>query len=46
MEAMINERWLEDIQGEISLEGLMEYLELWDVISEVELQVGVQDKHI
>jgi hypothetical protein len=23
----------------------MEYLELWDVISGVELQVGVQDKH-
>jgi hypothetical protein len=24
----------------------MEYLVLWDVISEVNLQVGVQDKHI
>lgn len=37
---------MENIQGEISFDALMEYLELWDVISGVELQVGVQDKHI
>jgi hypothetical protein len=46
LEALINEKWIEDIQGTISPEALMEYLILWDVISEVNLQVGVQDKHI
>jgi hypothetical protein len=46
LEAQINERWIEDIQSSISPEALMEYLVLWDVISEVNLQVGVQDKHI
>jgi hypothetical protein len=46
MEALINERWIEDIHSSISPESLLEYLVLWDVISEVNLQVGVQDKHI
>jgi hypothetical protein len=46
LEALINERWIEDIQGSISPEALMEYLVLCVVISEVNLQVGVQDKHI
>jgi hypothetical protein len=42
---LINDKWVEDIRGSISLEALVEYLSL-DMISEVELQVGVQDKHI
>jgi hypothetical protein len=46
LQALISEKWIEDIQGSISPEALLEYLVLWDVISEVELQVGVQDKHI
>jgi hypothetical protein len=46
LEALINDKWVEDIQGSISLEALLGYLTLWDMISEVELQVGVQDKHI
>jgi hypothetical protein len=46
LEAPINDKWVEDIQGSISLEALLEYLTLWDMISEVKLQVGVQDKHI
>ena len=46
MEALNNDKWLEDIQGAISLEALMEYLELWDIISAVVLQEGVPDRHI
>jgi hypothetical protein len=46
LEALINDKWVEDIQDSISLEALMKYLTLWDMISEVDLQVGVQDKHI
>ena len=45
-EALTNEKWLEDIQGAISVEGLLEFLEVWDLISLVELQVGTPDKHI
>jgi hypothetical protein len=46
MEGLNNNKWLEDIQGAISLEALMEYLELWDIIFVVVLQEGVPDKHI
>jgi hypothetical protein len=46
LEALINDKWVEDIRDSISIEALVEYLSLWDMISEVELQVGVQDKHI
>jgi len=45
-EALTNEKWLEDIQGAISVEGLLEFLEVWDLLSLVELQVGTPDKHI
>ena len=45
-EALTNEKWLEDIQGAISVEGLVEFLEVWDLLSMVELQVGTPDKHI
>jgi hypothetical protein len=31
MAALDEEKWLEDIQGEISVQALMEYLELWDI---------------
>jgi len=46
MEALNNNKWLEGIQGTLSLEALMEYLELWDIISTVVLQEGVPDRHI
>jgi hypothetical protein len=46
MEALTDEKWTKDIQGELSIEALMEYLELWDIISDVELHGGIQDKHI
>jgi hypothetical protein len=45
-DALCHGKWLEDIQGEISVEALMEFLELWDVLSDVELQEGIHDKHV
>jgi hypothetical protein len=42
LEALINDKWAEDIRGSIFLKALVEYLLLWDMISEVELQVGYQ----
>ena len=32
MAALDEEKWLEDIQGEISAQALMEYFELWDLL--------------
>jgi hypothetical protein len=46
MNALVDENWVADIQGEIFLEALLEYLELWDILAEVELQEGAWDKHI
>ena len=46
MEAFTNEKWLEDIQGELLLEALQEYLHVWDVLYEVELHEGIPHKHL
>ena len=46
MDALIDENWVADTQGEISLEALQEYLELWDILAQVELQEGMSDKSI
>lgn len=45
-DARPNAKWLEDLQGQISVDALMEYLELWDILSKVEHQHGVPDQHI
>jgi len=45
-DALDNDLWLEDIQGEITIDALWEYLELWNIINAVELQQGIPDKHI
>lgn len=45
-QALCDGKWLEDIQGEISVEALMEFLELWDVLSDVDRQEGIHDKHV
>jgi hypothetical protein len=42
MATLEEEKWLDDIQGEISVE----YLELWDLLEGVVLQEGVPDRHI
>ena len=35
---------MDDIQGEISVQALLEYLELWDLLEGVVLQEGVPDR--
>jgi len=45
MAALDEEKWLEDIQGEISVQALMEYLE-WDILEGMVLQEGIPDGHI
>ena len=46
MEAVTAEKWIEDIQGDLSVEALLDFLELSNLISNVELHGGIHDKHI
>jgi hypothetical protein len=45
-EALENDIWLNDLQGNISVESLMEFLEIWGIISNLVLTPGTPDKHI
>ena len=46
LEALTEEKWIEDIQDEICMTGLIQYLELWDIMNSVELNDNIPDKHI
>jgi hypothetical protein len=46
LEALTDDKWVEDLHGNISVAVLMEYLVVWDLLQEVELQPDVPDKHI
>jgi hypothetical protein len=45
-EAMSGLRWVNDIHGIVTMQVLLEFLNLCDLIDEVPLQSGVEDKHI
>jgi hypothetical protein len=45
-EALLNRRWTSDIKGALSVEVLVEYIQLWDLLSEVVLQQEIEDKHV
>jgi hypothetical protein len=46
LEALTDDKRVEDLHGNISVAALMEYLAVWDLLQEVELQPDVPDKHI
>jgi hypothetical protein len=46
LEALTEEKWVEDIQGEVGMTALFQYLDLWDVLNLVELNENIPDKHI
>jgi hypothetical protein len=46
LEALTDEKWIEDIQGEISASVLTQYFALWDILTGVELNEDIPDKHI
>jgi hypothetical protein len=46
LEALTDDKWVEDLHGNISVAVLMEYVAVWDLLQEVELQPDVPDKHI
>jgi hypothetical protein len=45
-DAIADGRWISDIRGALSLPILIEYLHLWELLSNVELQPEVEDTHI
>jgi hypothetical protein len=44
-EAMTNNRWLEDIQSHYPVAVLSEFLDIWDLVQDVVLQLDIEDVH-
>lgn len=45
-DVLTNSSWISDIQRALSVTVIAEYLHLWDLLLEVELQPEVEDSHI
>ena len=43
--AMVDHSWVSDISGVLSLSGLMEYLELWDALTNFQLNNTIDQHH-
>jgi hypothetical protein len=44
-EALDQNLWIQDIQDALTLLALTDYLEDWDLVAEVELQLDTPDSH-
>jgi hypothetical protein len=44
-DALTDRKWVSDIQGALSVGVISEFLQLWDILLNVELQEGVNDNH-
>lgn len=45
-EALTDRRWLTDIRGAVSVGVLVDFLDLWDILSSINLLQNQEDKHI
>ena len=45
-DALVENRWIFDIRGALTINVLIEYLRLWEKLSGFELQAEVDDTHI
>jgi hypothetical protein len=45
-DALNNRKWISDIRGALTVQVLTEYIHLWELLSNVELQPDVEDTHI
>jgi hypothetical protein len=45
-EALQNGKWISDNKGALSVGVLVDYIQLWDLISNIELQAEIEDKHV
>jgi hypothetical protein len=46
LEALTEDKWTEDLRGNVDPSTLFQYLALWDILNEVELNEEIPDKHI
>lgn len=46
LDDLTDRRWIQDVQGAASVGSLAGFLDLWDILSEAELQPGVSDELI
>jgi hypothetical protein len=45
-EALINHAWVTNIQGGLPVAVIIDYLQLWDLLANFQLQPGIEDRHI
>ena len=45
-EAMANRSWVMDIRGDLPVEVILDFLSLWDLIYDFQLQPDIEDSHI
>ena len=45
-ESLNNRTWVSDIRGALTIQVLIEYINPWELLSNVELQPDVEDTHI
>ena len=45
LEDLTDNTWIGDLQGALSVGVLTEFLNLWDILSQVTLQPQLEDKH-
>jgi hypothetical protein len=45
-EALINHAWVTDIQGGLPVGVIIDYLQLWDLLADFQLQPDIEDRHI
>jgi hypothetical protein len=45
-EALLNRRWISDIKGGLSVGVLVDYLQIWNLMSGTVLQPTIEDKHV
>jgi hypothetical protein len=45
-EALLNRRWISDIKGALSVGVLVDYLQIWNLMSVIVLQPTIEDKHV
>lgn len=46
LEDLTDEKWVQDIQGENGLAALLQYLNLCDILTTIELHEGIPGRHI
>ena len=44
-QALHNRRWVSDIKGALTVEVLVEYLQIWDLVDDFNLHLDIPDHH-